>query len=1117
MAFVGKLIRAVTYDLIKRIPLVGGLLAEFAGWTDTATQDQINDLIRVQNRLKIKLKTQKKVTDALTDILSGPDAETGPLREPLEELAAALAKPKALAAHTAAKLDTIARRFNDNFGAFDDRYIRIFAPYLLGIITPQARLALLERAAPGGDLLLLCPDTRATDLIGRDENKTEFMAWLNSEAPISIRVIVGRAGAGKTRFALELMDELGANDQWITGFVDLQKTQTFNQTSGLTQTQWPQPAFLVVDYAAIETSPLKEWLTHITGLAREDSRVRILLIERNADTQRGWLSELLAWGGVNDPGLAGVFDPPEPITLTPLTLDDDCADRRQILQTMLTRIGLEKGKALPELPPPGQDERFDRAIQAPQWKDPLYLMMAALVAGDSEVVTALTMSRTDLDRDLAQREIERLKRGATEGPDRILRVYLSACATFARGLDAPRARGVAALLEEQTDLQYTGGRGALIGDLSRLQPGESAALGAVSPDIIAEAFVYLGLNSGQPPLDAAQRNAILLKLIELTNEGPLKTLMLLIQDYAAVWPDVLDWLEHLVQHARDDDFSLLVRIADELPHYTLVLREKAVDILTAVTQRLKAIPIPSDPDASVRQRGETARSLNNLANRLSAVGRCDEALDTALEAIEIYRKLADERTDVFEPYLAAVLINLAATLSDVGRRDEAADTAREAVDICRKLANERPVTFEPFLAGSLTNLGNILSDVGRRNEALDTAQKAVEIYRKLADERPDAFGSNLAMSLSNLAARLGDVGRRDEAVDTAREANDISRKLADERPDAFLPDLAISLINLANMLSNVGGRDKALDTMREAVEIYRKLADERPDAFGSNLAESLGNLANRLHDVGRSDEALDTARQAVDIFRKLANERPVAFLPNLAKSLSNLAAMLSAVGRHHDALETASEAVDIYRKLADECPDAFEPDLARSLNNLAGMLSYVGRPDEAVDTAQEAVEIHCKLADECPDVFLPDLAMSLSNLANMLSDVGRLDEAMDTAREAVDIRRKLADERPEVFLPDLVRSLRTLHLCHKAKDQLPEARDAITEALGLLTPLFLKQPQAFAGLIGQIVRDYQDCVKALDEAPDVKLLNPVLAALTELYIAKMKPTPKRTNTETSDD
>ncbi|MGH6937271.1 MAG: tetratricopeptide repeat protein, partial [Methylocella sp.] len=71
--------------------------------------------------------------------------------------------------------------------------------------------------------------------------------------------------------------------------------------------------------------------------------------------------------------------------------------------------------------------------------------------------------------------------------------------------------------------------------------------------------------------------------------------------------------------------------------------------------------------------------------------------------------------------------NLAATLSALGRPEEALAAAQEAVSIRRDLARARPQAFTPDLAMSLNNLAAMLSALGRREEALAAAQEAANV------------------------------------------------------------------------------------------------------------------------------------------------------------------------------------------------------------------------------------------------------------------------------------------------------------------------------------------------------------------------------------------------------
>src|SRR5262249_32270523 len=83
----------------------------------------------------------------------------------------------------------------------------------------------------------------------------------------------------------------------------------------------------------------------------------------------------------------------------------------------------------------------------------------------------------------------------------------------------------------------------------------------------------------------------------------------------------------------------------------------------------------------------------------------EHTVSLAETAVWALRVLLDANPPASER--ARLLNNLGKRFSDLGRRDEALATANEAVDTCRALAAARPEAFLPDLAGSLNNLGNM--------------------------------------------------------------------------------------------------------------------------------------------------------------------------------------------------------------------------------------------------------------------------------------------------------------------------------------------------------------------------------------------------------------------------
>jgi len=55
---------------------------------------------------------------------------------------------------------------------------------------------------------LLSPYARSIPLVGRQQEMAELRAWLESGREVAVRVLTGRAGAGKTRLALALCERM---------------------------------------------------------------------------------------------------------------------------------------------------------------------------------------------------------------------------------------------------------------------------------------------------------------------------------------------------------------------------------------------------------------------------------------------------------------------------------------------------------------------------------------------------------------------------------------------------------------------------------------------------------------------------------------------------------------------------------------------------------------------------------------------------------------------------------------------------------------------------------------------------------------------------------------------
>jgi hypothetical protein len=192
------------------------------------------------------------------------------------------------------------------------------------------------------DAELLSPYSRSIPLVGRKEELDDLHAWLDRDKRISVRTLIGRAGSGKTRLALELCEE--TRKEWDAGFVRDLELRRFLSAQNLSTWGWQRPTLVVIDYAASHSEALCGWLSELadySGPATE--RLRLLLLERYAAQGSGWWQTVFDPGGFGDQGIERLLDPKQPIPIEPVA----DAERRGIVEHVLNKKAVSGGEEEP--------------------------------------------------------------------------------------------------------------------------------------------------------------------------------------------------------------------------------------------------------------------------------------------------------------------------------------------------------------------------------------------------------------------------------------------------------------------------------------------------------------------------------------------------------------------------------------------------------------------------------------------------------------------------------------------------------------------------------------------------------------------------------------------------
>jgi tetratricopeptide (TPR) repeat protein len=704
---------------------------------------------------------------------------------------------------------------------------------------------------------LLDPQREVVPYRLRPAEQTRLQEWLFDDEPVSVLLLSGPGGQGKTRLAGHLATTCHAAG-WAV-------TQAVERTPRLRAGSPPesllgetQPLLVLVDYAERWRLGVLVQLVDNLPLDYPGRRVRVLLLARPGTE---WWDTTVA-----ELDRSGV-DLADPIILGEFT---DIAGRARAFTEAAVAFAGQLARPVPTPSAPAD-------LNDDAYGSPLTLHMAALAAVCAADQNEAAPARRDLSRFLLHHERRYWTAAASAGGGSIDVIEQLVWLATLLGPLAGQAAATA-LLRRARLADGDAHASQLLTLHERLYPITRPALPEPASDPLIEVPTLLPLRPDRFGED-------------------------FIGQHLAGRPHSTALLADLI----GDGSNLSVGIDVLAVRRCLIVLTAAADRHPAATTTLFTL-LRRQPTLTAHA---TAPVLQLVVDR--APDDLAEIVDAALSpystellgpACDLAHRLTTSLPADAPPALRAQrLVNFGIRLSNLGRREEALQATTEAVDIRRRLARHNPAEFEPDLAGALSSLGTMLSNLGHREEALQATTDAVDIRRRLARHSPAEFEPDLARALTNLGAMLSNLGQWARALEATIEAIEVYRRLAPANPDAFEPDLASALTNLGVMLSNLGHREEeALEATTEAVEVYRRLAAANPAAFEPYLARVLWGFA-RVRAAGHVElpQALAAAEESIVIHLRLGQRLPPAFLADLRGVLTTLADVLDGLGRGPDA------------------------------------------------------------------------------------------------------------------------------------------------------------------------------------------------------------------------
>ena len=898
------------------------------------------------------------------------------------------------------------------------------------LIPPARRYA----ASPAS---LLRADAEVVGFLGREPQLARLREWCEGTG-LSVFMLVGPGGQGKTRLARQLAEELGRSG-WVIGHLGEQSRdlranhEIFARLQGC-----GRPLLIVVDYAETRTDQIAD-LVRLAGRPR--AAIRILLLARSAgdwwETLRASsyeLSEVLASAKIED--LA------------------DLADIAEERNAIFGRSVYDLAAGLDGLPG-GWPHRQPNLVRPPdlgghRHASPLAIQMTALAALLEDVADRTI--NADRDRRSAEDVILEhecrywsktadSQRVGVSAPTQRLVV---AAATLCGAADEDEALSLLARLQvlagQRADLLVS-----IAAWLQTLYPAVTGRFwGSLQPDRLGEYFVA-GIFRAKPALltallrEASQAQSLhaLAVLTRAASHQPdmpnrLHNLIAELPEIApsavvvatqSQEPDILlkplTWL----LYSTDVPIQLYWRILDAIPQRTTGLLRFAVMITDHYVD--SCLPIArAEPEAGLSL---LINGLIGSGKRHMDAGELDLGLAATLEAIEICeQQFSRYQEPIFEELVESFILalsNLGAAFLESELYEEALTALTRAETLSRDKAGAAHSSKGPWRrAMVIANLGFALIKLDRYAEALSPLEEAIAIFRSQDEIDHARWGAELALAQAHYAELLVSVDNKEAGHAQAKEAVEKLRQLAAVHPDAHLRGLAEALIMLATCQAAVKLPEQARASLREAMGILVKLsANSNPDSL-PRMALLMNNIASGYTKLGDHEAALDAADEAVAISRRHQSAMPGVSPVNVARALHRWAGCLANLNLYIDALAAIDEACSLQEPLAaDNNRMRFLPLIIMKLSR-AGLLERLGRPAEALDEASNLTQRIRGLAAEDPATWGEQLSIAVHESTRYLVILGRIGEAIAAVRELVAWYANLAGQ-DSAYLPGQLTAL----------------------------------------------------------------------------------------------
>jgi hypothetical protein len=820
-------------------------------------------------------------------------------------------------------------------------------------------LPLLDAVLPlhtGGELVaseLLHPRYAAVGFVRRGDLLEQVMRWRESEAQLSVLVLIGGGGFGKTRTALEIC-RAATDAGWTAGLIDAEQAKEDGLAALI---GWPGRLVVAVDYAETRPDLVAALLRRLRRRRLSASATRVLLMVRQrADRQE--LIDLFASGDAREE-IAGLLRRAEWVGFG---VGERELDRRALFNAAATAF-----VALATVPETDLRPVATPALDADHFARPLFVLAAALLATQKPVLPDVSgMSEYQLLQEILDRHESRYwsraanRLGLDLHPDdqRVAVAVMAMVGLWSESTEIAAFRAIIALADASAE------RLMLVARWMRSLYGHS---GVLEPDLLGEALIKQVI--------VAESN-LLGRVIDSSSERQV-THCLNTMARMSVGDEEFRRVVYEILMARTD----IVSIMDQRANFVPVCRILGFEIGPSLAEVLSSHSMRREDALQV---AAEFGDMTNLARRLLAqdnpteylpqlssslyesighyytVGEKPALRRRLAEAVEVYEAMRRQRLSFDQEKFEIVVALLgreandsAVELLSEGKPRASLAQIKASMDAYAKLPPELARGKARDIAQAKVNYSYIVGLVYGQDhhEVLAAVQEALGLYKLIPSELHDReYFLALGQAYEQEAIAFKGAGALAESAASASRSAQSYRAHA-EAGGEILPRLAMIELFQAQML--LEAKEPAQNAASRAMRSFEQLCDESFAEYGGSFSRAVDLLAEAVEsDPGSTSRAIDIQ---VHAWRRLAR-RSGHGKARLATLLTDRAAQLIRLDFMADALAYVEEATAAFYADVAQNGSTGRQNLVVSLDNMAYLLRALGREADAEEADRKASE-----------------------------------------------------------------------------------------------------------------------------------------------------------------